>query len=391
MFTHPGHLPPPRVLQAFAALLPKSANPAFKILHEIGKSDYEHTHTIMLLDKRIKCESVNKWKKFRESLGQFDLKPISSDEHFQNALGYDKSSAKKKTVETSKVVLDQIGDWKPVVPFHIQCIQFLQNVKSWKDVLVNREFSEYISGKMNWAREVYMHARCRSNFEFPSGRAYDWQQTFIDFLKTPPDNRTVNWVCDRIGGNGKSDLTNYLLSHENAFLVDCGKLADIAYAYDNQPIVVFDLARDTEDYCPYRAMEAFKNGRFFSPKYNSCLKTFTPPHVIVFANYKPDESKLSRDRWDIIELDEQKLSHAPTSITDRKTAKGCPPSIKAPPGKKGISIPAPVISFTDPTPIQEITPNAAQWKKAVQKEVLRQMASAKIGSGDCSKDRTASC
>lgn len=346
MFTHPGHLDPQDVKQALSALLPKSAKPQVKILHEIGKSGYEHTHTVVLLSKRVKCASQKKWGKFRESLGQFDLKPISTDEHFMNALGYSMSEKKGKTDETSKVVLDEIGDWKPEVPFHLQCIDFLQNVKSWKEVLINPEFSEYISGKMNWAREVYMHARMRSNFEFPSGRAYDWQQTWIDFLKTPADNRTVHWVYDYKGGNGKSDLTNYLLSHQNAFLVDCGKIADIAYAYDNQPVVVFDLARDTEDYCPYRAMEAFKNGRFFSPKYNSCLKTFTPPHVVVFANYLPDESKLSADRWDVIRLDDKVMDHAPTTRkmrleAEQKNSTGCPISVKAPPGKKGISSPSP--------------------------------------------------
>jgi len=346
MFTIPGHLAPECFVEAFDTLLPKSASATYKILHEIGKSDYEHTHAVCLLSKRVKLGSAKKWEKFRKALGSFDLKPISTDEHFVNSLCYNKSKAKAKTDETSKVVLDTIGDWEPEIPYHLLCVKFIQESSCWKQVLTDPVHSEYISGKLNWAREVYMHARCRAMFEFPSGRAYDWQQTLIDFFEPEADNRTVHWVYDHKGGNGKSDLTNWLLAHKNAFLVDNGKLADIAYAYDNQPIVVFDLARDTEDYCPYRAMEAFKNGRMFSSKYTSCLKQFKPPHVIVFANYRPDTSKLSEDRWDIIELDNQKLSHAPIS----KKLTGCPPSIKAPPEKKRISILAP--SFVLPANTQ---------------------------------------
>ena len=80
-------------------------------------------------------------------------------------------------------------------------------------------------------------------------------------------------------------------------------------------------------------MESFKNGRFFSPKYGSCLKRFKPPHVVVFANYMPDLEKLSMDRWDIMDLDNKTLSKNPRE----KKAKGCPYSIKTPPGKKGKS------------------------------------------------------
>lgn len=333
MLTFPTHLNPTTVVEALAKLCPKSSAPKLKILHETGASGYEHTHVVVLLSKRVKLASDKKWTAFRETLGNFDLKPISSDEHFANALGYNKSKKKKKTTENSKIVLDTIGEWVADKPHHIQCIEFIQQVECWKDVLTDHEFSEYISKKMTWAREVYMHARMRKSYAFPLGKAYDWQQTFLDLFQQAPDDRTIHWVYDKRGGNGKSALTNYLLSNHNAFLVDSGKLSDIAYAYDNQPIVVFDLSRDTEDYCPYRAMEGFKNGRFFSPKYMSCLKTFTPPHVVVFTNWRPDFEKLSEDRWDYMVLDDKKLSSNPTI----KKAHGVPPSVKAPPEKKRIS------------------------------------------------------
>lgn len=370
--------PPAEINQAISDLLPKSASARTKILHEVGKTGHKHAHAVVLISRRVKLTSDRKWAKFRARLGDFNVKPVNSDEHFQNCLGYDQSTKKQKTPLTSTVVHNDLEGWAPEVPYHLRCIEFIQNVACWKDVLVDPEFSQYISGKMNWAREVYMHARMRKNFEFPSGRAYDWQQTFIDYL-TPccEDNRTVHWVVDYRGGNGKSDLTNYLLSHNNAFLVDCGKLADIAYAYDNQPIVVFDLARDTEDYCPYRAMEAFKNGRFFSPKYNSCLKTFKPPHVVVFANYAPKQEALSQDRWNIVRLDELQLSGP------LKRATGCPYNIKAPPGKMGISQP---LDVALPAPAQGDGEKNAQTKEGQG----RQMAPTETSCGNSAENRQTS-
>lgn len=324
------HLAPDIFRNAFTDLLPKNMTFKCRILHEVGKTDYIHTHVVILLKSRVKLASEKKWKTFRKTVGDFDIKNISTDEHFKNCLSYDTS--KKKNEENSKVVFDDIGKWEPDLPYHIKCIRFLQTVPRWKDALIDITYSAYIAKNLNWSREVYMVARMQDNFEFPPTGAFEWQQHIIEFVTRPADNRTVHWVYDEDGGNGKSDLSNYLISHNNAFLVDSGKSSDIAFAYDNQPIVIFDLSRDTQEYCPYRVMEAFKNGRIFSPKYHSILKTFKPPHVIVFANYMPDCSninpdacmpKLSADRWDLIELDDFKLS--------KNFSLGVPISIKEPP------------------------------------------------------------
>jgi len=84
-----------------------------------------------------------------------------------------------------------------------------------------------------------------------------------------------------------------------------GKVADLAHAYKYEPVVVFDLSRTQADKLDavYMAIENFKNGRIFSPKYDSHNKVFASTHVVVFANYPPDRSKLSEDRWKVVELE----------------------------------------------------------------------------------------
>ena len=69
--------------------------------------------------------------------------------------------------------------------------------------------------------------------------------------------------------------------------------------YNGQRIVLFDLSPSQEDRFNYEVLESIKNGLMFSSSYESRMKVFAIPHVIVFANWAPDESKLSADRWNV--------------------------------------------------------------------------------------------
>jgi len=86
-------------------------------------------------------------------------------------------------------------------------------------------------------------------------------------------------------------------------MVTNGKCADIAHAYNYEEIVVFDFSREQEERINYQIIEKFKDGRIFSPKYDSKCKVFKGARVIVFSNFDPDKSKLSEDRWDVMRVD----------------------------------------------------------------------------------------
>ena len=132
-----------------------------------------------------------------------------------------------------------------------------------------------------------------------------WQLELRDFLtNNKPDPRTVIWFYDKHGGKGKTTFTKHLVLTNNDVFVCCnGKTADIACAIKRNPkIVIMDLPRTMETYVNYSAIENLKNGMIFSSKYESNLKIFNNPHVVIFANFKPNEDALSADRWDIREL-----------------------------------------------------------------------------------------
>ena len=83
------------------------------------------------------------------------------------------------------------------------------------------------------------------------------------------------------------------------------------YAQKPTKIVLFDLSRTTETsedsrkhYLDgiYSLAEDLKNGRIVSTKYESKTVFFPPPHVIFFANFEPDYTKWSEDRYFVTKL-----------------------------------------------------------------------------------------
>lgn len=133
-----------------------------------------------------------------------------------------------------------------------------------------------------------------------------WQLNLAMACEEPIDDRKVKWYIDFKGNTGKTFMADYLVTMKNAVKFENGKTADIAFAYKDQRIVIFDFSRSQENFINYGVLESFKNGYLWSPKYESTQRQFEKPHVIVFSNFEPDRKKLSQDRWDIRYLSEKK-------------------------------------------------------------------------------------
>lgn len=131
---------------------------------------------------------------------------------------------------------------------------------------------------------------------------FPWQESLLTELSGVPHSRRVIWYYDLLGGKGKTEMAKYLAMNKNAQVFGNAKTPDIAYALNDDPgIVIFDYSRSTQD-LNYEVIEAVKNGMIFSTKYESRMKLFKTPHVVIFSNIHPDMTKLSEDRWDIRRL-----------------------------------------------------------------------------------------
>ena len=132
-------------------------------------------------------------------------------------------------------------------------------------------------------------------------------------LTAEPDRRTILWYTDEEGGAGKSTFTSYYVCNEEMDAVMLsGKVADMAYTYQGERVVFFDVSR-TQAECMdhlYSFAEMLKNGVINSTKYVPVLKTFKPPHVVFFSNSAPVFGKWSADRVEQVVLSQGAGFHA---------------------------------------------------------------------------------
>lgn len=131
-----------------------------------------------------------------------------------------------------------------------------------------------------------------------------WQQAVIDLVEKEPDPRKIHWFWDPSGNVGKTWMANYLGAVKKGIILDGGRRTDMAFIVAQNPeapIVVFDCARTIEGFMDgaYGLAESIKNGRVTSSKYESKTVFFGAKHVVFFANFEPDLSKWSMDRYDI--------------------------------------------------------------------------------------------
>lgn len=139
---------------------------------------------------------------------------------------------------------------------------------------------------------------------FEKYNLWEWQRKLWEELRREADDRKIVFIVDKKGGKGKTYFCNWLYNQlgEKVQVMKPGKTADMAFHYNELSTKVFilDAPRSKQnEYLQYDFLENVKDGRLFSPKYESKMKVFKSPHVVVMMNEEPDMTKLSRDRYDI--------------------------------------------------------------------------------------------
>ena len=75
-----------------------------------------------------------------------------------------------------------------------------------------------------------------------------WQHDLLLQLEGDSDPRKIIWYTDGQGDSRKTFISRYLVVKKNAFRLENYKSADLKYAYDGQPIVIFDLTRSMQEH-----------------------------------------------------------------------------------------------------------------------------------------------
>lgn len=180
-----------------------------------------------------------------------------------------------------------------------ELIKKIQALPTFNDVLNDHSLAKIVATRMQWAQAIHNARKCAA--DDPTWVPYGWQQNIINLVSGPVDDRKIVWCWDADGNKGKSRLVTHLIKNYGAIKMG-NRTADCAHAWNGERVVLWDFSRTQSEKVNYDIIEQVKGGTVFSGKYQSCNKVFASPHVLIFANFPPDQSALSADRWDIRDL-----------------------------------------------------------------------------------------
>lgn len=136
-----------------------------------------------------------------------------------------------------------------------------------------------------------------------------WEKDIIEIIKTEADDRHIYWFWGS-GGIGKTSFCKYLTMTYGAICLG-GKGSDMRNGIkdycdkknDWPEIVLINLPKSFNcDYVSYEGIENVKDMYFYSGKYEGGMICGCNPHLIIFANEKPDFAKLNSDRWIVTKI-----------------------------------------------------------------------------------------
>ena len=126
--------------------------------------------------------------------------------------------------------------------------------------------------------------------------------------------RSIDLVYDPTGNAGKSLFSEYMESQGNSEEIPPFRLMDDIFQWvcsrPIKQIYIVDMPRGMKkdklgDF--YSGIEVIKNGVAYDKRYNAKKIRFDRPRVIVFTNELPNFDLMSKDRWKVWEIMQNKL------------------------------------------------------------------------------------
>lgn len=139
-----------------------------------------------------------------------------------------------------------------------------------------------------------------------------WMKKLYDILVKDPNNRDIWWLWEPIGKAGKTFFCKwYELTHHGEVLVLAGKAHDmkngvVEWKEKNGTVprvILINIPRDKQqEHISWAGVEEVKDMIFYSGKFHGGMINDKHPHVVFMANWEPDASHMSGDRYNIVRI-----------------------------------------------------------------------------------------
>jgi len=291
--TYKSHIPPEAWL-SWISKIKSTPIEKYSIVHEKGDSvvPYEHTH--ILIDFGYSFQTRNSkffdWKNPNGENMHPNIKIVKTAVHW-----------KRSTIYHYKESIPYTNIPKPETENAIKEI--------WKHNTLSDALLSTCS-TLNNVGGVIAAFNCKpADYGVePTVEWKPWQKELLDEIEKNPNSRNITWYFDPLGNSGKSFISKHLGQFKGAFVSTKANTYHVATAIDeflkqNGPnsilVIIFNFTRQQENHKIYQALEELKDGMMTSEKYKGRTMYFPHPHLICMANYIPDITSITKDRWDI--------------------------------------------------------------------------------------------
>lgn len=209
---------------------------------------------------------------------------------------------------------------------HLQCAIRISKKMRWRTIFgkILPDSTHREPAKGSWKHNTdycKKDGKYESNLFFLEVKQHDnvprsalrpWQDDLVKYiLQSATEDRSIIWIFDEEGNNGKSFMCRWLVKNFGAIAMTGGKKHALACAFQNPkcPLFCFDIPRSVSDNISYESYENLRNGLFFSgfgTEATGMCDMGQHPVIVVFANCEPNYSKMSLDRWIVLEIDDER-------------------------------------------------------------------------------------
>ena len=263
----------------------------YSFVSETGETGYVHSHVLLKFPKALCSRDVHLLD--YNSIHP-NVKKVVGKTHWDNCVRYHHKQGTPYTnipldgSEPKREVFSPQDVWTADTPSEA-LVQFVESVSGVRGVLACFEHKPIDYGPE------------------PNVEWRPWQRALMDELDTEPDTRTIKWYWDPAGNSGKTFLAKHCAMYKGALVSTRANIYHLATTLqgfmqankNTLMTVIFNFSRQTEVHKIYSAIESLKDGLVTSEKYNGKTLVFPSPHVVVMANYLPDLSQCSLDRWSL--------------------------------------------------------------------------------------------
>lgn len=155
-----------------------------------------------------------------------------------------------------------------------------------------------------------------------------WMTELLTILDGPenvgPARRDIHWIWEGAGQADKTMFQQWVYTTKPLVCTVTGRANDARHTVAEftkkngrtPRVILVNIPRGKKDHLNYGVIEECKDMFFHSGKYKGSTVSGPRPHVIVFANDRPDTSQMSTDRWRIARIVDEELHwEGPTGRT----------------------------------------------------------------------------